>query len=693
MNLKRANKLINEKSPYLLQHAYNPVEWHPWGEEAFEKAKKEDKAIFLSIGYSTCHWCHVMERESFEDTEVAELLNSDFVSIKVDREERPDIDSVYMTVCQAMTGSGGWPLTIIMTPEKKPFFAATYIPKKGRFGRTGMLELLPAIKDYWIKKRTEVLESAEKIQGTLQSIAPKEKDEKLGKEILALAYTQLLKRFDEKDGGFSGAPKFPTPHNLIFLLRYWKRTGAEKALQMVEKTLQSMRQGGIFDHIGFGFHRYSTDDFWLVPHFEKMLYDQALLIIAYTEAYQATKKKEYENVVREIISYVLREMTSPTGGFYSAEDADSLNEGGEMEEGAFYLWKEQELKEILTKEELELISKIFNIKGKGNYLEQATQERTGKNILHLTAQIVDSALKKRIEEIRLNLFTFREKRKHPHKDDKLLVSWNGLMIAALAKAARVFNELEYENVAEKAVQFIFKNMLDSNKRLLHRYRDGDSAIKASLDDYAFLIWALLELYETTFNETYLVKALTLHRDLMEHFWDEEGDGFYFTPDDGEELFLRLKEIYDGAIPSGNSVEMWNLVRLEQITGDSKFGEMADKLVSAFTRQVIPNPSVFTQLMVALEFALGTSYQIVIAGNKDADDTKAMIKAVDDLYLPNKVILFNPVDKSYSEIHKIATFLKEQPSIENKATAYVCINSFCKKPVTSVEEMLKQLELI
>ena len=365
---KKANRLIREKSPYLLQHAYNPVDWYAWGPEAFEKAQKEDKPIFLSIGYSTCHWCHVMERESFEDPEVAKLMNDAFVSIKVDREERPDIDNLYMTVAHVMGSRGGWPLTIIMTPNKKPFFAATYIPKKGRFGMTGMLTIIPYIKELWTKRRDEVVNTTDKVVTALNQVSQSSVGEELEEEILKRAYESLRNRFDEEYGGFNDAPKFPTPHNLLFLLRYWKRTADEKALQMVEKTLQFMRYGGIYDHIGFGFHRYSTDFLWLVPHFEKMLYDQAMLAMAYIEAFQATHKEEYENTAREIFTYVLRDMTAPTGGFYSAEDAES-----EGEEGKFYLWKEEEIKQILEKEEADLTIKTFNIETRGNFIDMMIQ--------------------------------------------------------------------------------------------------------------------------------------------------------------------------------------------------------------------------------------------------------------------------------------------------------------------------------
>ncbi len=698
---KIPNNLISEKSPYLLQHAYNPVQWYPWGDEAFEKARKEDKPIFLSIGYSTCHWCHVMEKESFEDQVVAKLMNDTFISIKVDREERPDIDKVYMTVCQAITGSGGWPLTIIMTPDKKPFFAGTYIPKRGRFGRIGMLELIPRIEDFWINKREELLKSADRISFGVQDVTSKIKGEKLGINILNTAYKELVRRFDEKEGGFSDAPKFPTPHNLLFLLRYWKCTSDEKSLWMVEKTLQSMRLGGIFDQIGFGFHRYSTDFFWLVPHFEKMLYDQALLVMAYTEAFQVTKKEEYGKTAREILTYVLRDMTSPEGGFYSAEDADSKDEEGNLVEGKFYLWEIKEIEEILEPEEFNMVVNIYNIKKGGNFLEQATGEKTGENILHLNKSIANLAsdfkipkdeFEIRLEKIRLKLFNIREKRSHPHKDDKILTDWNGLMIAALAKAARILDEPEYIKKAEKAIEFIENKMIRSDGRLLHRYRDGQTAILSNLDDYAYLIWGCLEMYETTFNSKYIKLALDLNKDLLTHFWDSVGGGFYFTPDDGEELLFRQKEIYDGALPSGNSVTMLNLLRLGRITGNSDFEDKAAKIGIAFSRKIMEMPSAYTQLMVALDFAIGPSYEIVIAGNSKGNDTNEMIKAIRNYFIPNKVIILNPTEQKTPEIFQYVEFIKTQSSLEGKATAYVCSNYFCKTPTTEIDKMLELLEL-
>jgi len=680
------NRLIFQKSPYLLQHAENPVDWYPWSEEAFEKAKKENKPVFLSIGYSTCHWCHVMAHESFEDPEVAKLMNETFVSVKVDREERPDIDSVYMTVCQAMTGNGGWPLTIIMTPNKEPFFTATYIPKEIKFGRVGMLTLIPRIKELWSTRQAEVLSSATQIAASLQNTAPGAPGDSLNEPLLHLAYKQLLERFDGHHGGFGSAPKFPTPHNLLFLLRYWKRTGNEKALNMVEKTLQSMRRGGIYDHVGFGFHRYSTDSRWLVPHFEKMLYD--------TEAYQATKKAEYARTAHEIFTYVMRDMTSPEGVFYSAEDADS-----EGEEGKFYLWTNDEIQKVLSYERTDLAVRLFNITADGNFADEVTGRKTGRNILHLTRSIEKLAshlnmsvpdLRARIEEIQEELFAYREKRIHPHKDDKILTNWNGLMIAALAKGAQVFDEPRYASAARRATDFILKNVRTSQGRLLHRYRDGEAALVAHVDDYAFLIYGLLELYEATFEVYYLETALRLTEDLVRHFWDHENGGFYFTADDGERLLVRQKEIYDGAVPSGNSVAMLNLLRLGRITASADFEEKAARIGRVFYGNVSQLPSAYTQLMASADFAIGPSYEVVIAGDLQADDTRQMLDAIRGIFVPNKIVILHPSDQKPSLIDDIVPFIKDHSSIDGKATAYVCLDYNCQLPTKDIGSMLELL---
>lgn len=522
--MKKTNRLIHEKSPYLLQHAYNPVDWYPWSEEAFEKAKREEKPIFLSIGYSTCHWCHVMERESFEDEEVARVLNRDFVAIKVDREERPDVDHVYMTVCQAMTGQGGWPLTVLMTPEKKPFFAGTYFPKRSKYGRTGLLEILERVADAWKRKRTDLLQAGNRVTEAIRGNMDPAVRGELSEEMLTGAYEQLSDQFDERYGGFGQSPKFPRPHDFLFLLRHWKRTGEERALQMVEKTLEAMRRGGIYDHVGFGFSRYSVDDRWHTPHFEKMLYDNALLAVAYLEAYQVTGKEAYARVAREIFTYVLRDMTSPEGGFYSAEDADS-----EGEEGKFYLWTPEEIREVLGAGMGRLFCECYGVTDAGNF--------EGKNILHqigisLSAVAVRHGmgmdeLEQKLEEARRKLFQAREQRVRPHRDDKILTSWNALMIVALSRGARVLGERRYADAAEGAARFILKTLRRGDGRLLARYRDGEAAIPAFLDDYAFLAWGLIELYEATLRVEYLRRAADLAREMLDLFGDDRGGGAVF----------------------------------------------------------------------------------------------------------------------------------------------------------------------
>lgn len=693
---KNHNRLIHEKSPYLLQHADNPVDWYAWGSEAFEKARKENKPIFLSIGYSTCHWCHVMAHESFEDPEIAMLMNEVFVCIKVDREERPDIDNIYMRVCQMMTGSGGWPLTILMTPDKKPFFAGTYIPKESRHGRLGMLDFIPRIKEVWDTQHDDILKSADQITARLNQISINSSGTELDKSTLKTAYEQLSGRFSEQYGGFGNAPKFPSPQNLLFLLRYWQSTGDEKALRMVTKTLQSMQEGGIYDHIGFGFHRYSTDSHWLVPHFEKMLYDQAMLAMAYIEAHQATGKEEFGNTAKEIFTYVLRDMTDPKGGFYSAEDADS-----EGVEGKFYVWTEDEIRNILKGEEAELIVNVYNIDKTGNFRDETSGENTGANILHLEKTLTETTFKnktsvdelnERIETARQKLFTTRNKRIRPHRDDKILTDWNGLMIAALAKGAQVFDKTEYADAAKRAADFILTDMRRPDGRILHRYREGHAAILANADDYAFLIWGLLELYETIFDVHYLRTALDLNSEMIKHFWDEQNGGFYFTADDAEELIVRQKEIYDGAIPSGNSVAILNLFRLARITADSDLEDKANKIMLAFSKDVKSVPSGYTQMMIALDFGIGPSYEIVIAGNPQTEDTKEMLKSLRKHFIPNKVVLLRPSDQEEPDIIRIAKFTEYQSSLDGKATAYVCLDYACKMPVTDAEEMLKLLDV-
>jgi len=683
----KPNKLIKEKSPYLLQHAYNPVNWFPWGDEAFEKAQKENKPIFLSIGYSTCHWCHVMEHESFEDKEVARLLNENFISIKVDREERPDIDHIYMTVCQIMTGSGGWPLTVIMRPDKKPFFSGTYFPKESKYGRIGMMDLLPQIDNAWKNRLDDVEETSKEIYKALNEISHSASEEDITKDILNNAFNQLNFSFDSTKGGFGKAPKFPTPHKFLFLLRYFKNTGNKRALEMVEKSLQEMRAGGIYDHIGFGFHRYSTDENWLLPHFEKMLYDQTMLIMAYSETYSATKNKDYAKTAHEIITYVLRDMTHKDGGFYSAEDADS-----EGEEGKFYVWTEEEIRKIL-KENADLFIETFNISKDGNYIEEATRHKTGTNIPHknISSGSKDN-LNLIIEDCRQKLFKVREERIHPYKDDKILTDWNGLMIAALSIAYQSLDSKneEYLDAAEKSIDFIYKNLFKDNI-LLHRYRDGESIINAHLDDYAFLIWGLIEFYQASFKTKYLKDSISLCKKVILEFYDKENGGFFFSSSKNKDLIARMKEGYDGAIPSGNSVMVNNLIKLSRITGDKKYEEIAHKTIKVFSRSIKQSPISHAQIMVALEYLFGKSYEIVIVGDTKTEETKKAIREIRNTYCPNKILLFKDTVNS-SDITEIAKFTEKLSQVNNITTVYICEDYNCKIPITNTDKINEALQI-
>lgn len=695
----RSNKLASEKSPYLLQHAHNPVDWYPWSAEAFQRARAEDKPVFLSIGYSTCHWCHVMEKESFEDQEVAKLLNDAFVCIKVDREERPDLDAVYMKVCQAITGTGGWPLHIMMTADKKPFFAATYLPKESRFGQTGMKQLLPQITQLWTSKRNELIDSAEKITTLLKEREEKSRElqptEELAEHTLDEAYLHLAENFDEDNGGFGYAPKFPAPQNLSFLLRYWKRTGYDKALQMVEKTLKAMRFGGIYDQLGSGFHRYSTDQKWLVPHFEKMLYDQAMLISVYAEAYQATGKQEYKRTAYEVVTYILQNMTDPNGGFYSAEDADS-----EGEEGKFYLWTEQEIRQAVSQDEAEIVKKVFGTEEEGNFAETVTGKKTGKNILYLKRQLAELSsdlhfspeeLQNLVDEARQKLLAVREKRVRPSKDDKILTDWNGLMIMSLAKASQVFNEPEFAAAACRAADFIIGHLRDAEGRLVHRYREGEASVSGFLDDYAFFVWGLIELYETVFRMEYFHYAIDLADRMISQFWDKERGGFYQTADNSETALVKNKEVYDGAYPSGNSIAALDLICLARMTGETRFEEKAAQLMQAFSVEVSRTPSAHTQLMVALDFALGPSSEVVIVGDPQKEDTIKMLQTLRSKFLPRKVVLFRSSTQKDPEIAGLAEFTKDLRGTEGKATAFVCRSHICDLPTTDTHTMLDLLD--
>ena len=676
------NRLAESSSPYLLQHKNNPVDWYPWGDEAFQKAAELDIPIFLSIGYSTCHWCHVMAHESFEDEEVAHLLNENFISIKVDREELPEIDHVYMSVCQAMTGRGGWPLTIIMTPDKEPFFAGTYFPKNGRLGRPGMMELLPSIADAWKNRRAELVQSAEKINEYLVKSNAKELGTPLSKAILKETYSQFVNRYDKNHGGFGTQPKFPSPHNLVYLLRYHHMTNDKIALKMVEKTLQEMRLGGIFDHVGYGFHRYSTDKEWLVPHFEKMLYDQAMLIMAYTEAFQITGKPEYKETAEEILTYVQRDMTDAKGGFYSAEDADS-----EGEEGLFYVWTIQELQSIIGEEDTQFIQNMFNLTSEGNFKDEASGQSIGNNIFHLKTPISNSRDLKKSSQIREKLFHVREKRIHPLKDDKILTDWNGLMIAAMAKAGVAFQDNMLIESAEKSTKFIFNNLMDKNGRLQKRYRKGKSGLDAHLDDYAFFVWGLLELYEATFKIEYLKNAIQLSDIMVSEFWNESSGGFYLGSDQTEKLIVRAMTGYDGAIPSGNSIAAMNLLKLTRITGEIKWAEMADKTFKVFSNEINRVPSGYTSMVTAFLFEYDHPKEIVVVGSGSDPATQDALIRMKTEYVPGKILLFKDTDKLFPDLSPLAKWTATQETIDDKVTFYVCQDFSCKIPTTDIKQAL------
>jgi len=690
----RLNKLALEKSPYLLQHAVNPVDWYPWGAEAFLKAKEADKPVFLSIGYSTCHWCHVMERESFEDEEVAKILNQSYISVKVDKEERPDIDSIYMKASILMTGSGGWPLTIIMTPEKQPFFAGSYLPKHSRSGRIGLADLLRNIAELWREDREKLTMKADKVTGYLEqqwaAVSPKEAFA-VSDTSLDEAFITLLDSFDRVNGGFGTRPKFPSPHNLLFLLRYWKRRSSQQALDMVKKTLTQMRMGGIFDHVGFGFHRYSTDAMWLVPHFEKMLYDQALLTMAYVEAYQATRNGEYRKSALETLDYLLRDMISPEGGFYSAEDADT-----EGHEGKFYLWTLADINRTLGKNAPYVIA-AYGVQKDGNYFDEVLKRKTGENILYLRQPlnklsselgVKQADLEAVLDKAKSQLYTARKKRTAPLKDRKILADWNGLAIAALAKAAQALNSEKHRRAAQVAAAFILRNLKTRKGRLLHRYIDGDASIPGNLDDYAFSIWGLIELYEATFELRYLKEALGLQDEMTTHFWDESTGGFYFTPDDGEKLILRVKEFYDGAIPSGNSVALLNLARLSRMTGNTAYEQRAHALASCFAAQATATFRASTMFQVAMDFLTGSSKEIVVVGSPDSRRTQNILKTLNRRYIPNKTILFKK--ENDKRLEKVASFTKGMKTIQSKPTIYICTNFVCHEPTTDLNVALQTL---
>jgi uncharacterized protein YyaL (SSP411 family) len=687
------NKLVNEKSPYLIQHAHNPVDWHPWCDEVFSKARAENKPIFLSIGYATCHWCHVMEKESFENEEAAGYLNDTFICIKVDREERPDIDAVYMAACQMLTGSGGWPLSIFMTPEKKPFFAATYLPRNSRGGRAGLIDICRQVKKLWVDDHEKIATSAGSIADSLhRAFAFKAADDP-DETLFDTAYSQIKSGFDPQFGGFEPAPKFPTPHRLLFLLRCYHRTADARALDMVVKTLTAMRMGGIWDHVGFGFHRYSTDSRWLLPHFEKMLYDQAMIATAYLEAFQITREPLFAKTAEDVFAYVLRDMTAPEGAFYSAEDADS-----EGEEGKFYVWTTEEFQRVLEAEDSERWESILRLSPEGNFTDEATRKKSGANIVHLTASIKKWAQKAGVPEaefetewarIRDRLYRVREQRIHPLKDDKILTDWNGLMIAALALGARILNKPEYETAARKAADFVLQKMRDAQGRLYHRFRDGELAVEAHAADYAFLIHGLLSLYQTTFDLKFAEQARELQQEMTTNFWDDENGGFFSTPAGNVELPVRPKELYDGAIPSANSVALFNLLFLSRLTGNPQWEDRARAQIRAFAGTVKSQPTAFTYFLCALDFALRPGEEIVITGESQAENTREMLAALNLNFTPNKVAIVK-TPQNARQLNKFAGYTDGLEVVKDMAMAHICRNGSCTGSTTDTQTMLDKI---
>ncbi|HET9940967.1 MAG TPA: thioredoxin domain-containing protein [Candidatus Eisenbacteria bacterium] len=694
MSAPARNRLAREKSPYLLQHAGNPVDWYPWGEEAFAKAAGEEKPIFLSIGYSTCHWCHVMERESFETEEIGRILNEHFVAIKVDREERPDVDHIYMTVCQALTGSGGWPLTVFLTPAREPFFAGTYFPPETRFGRPGLRELLYQIVGAWESQRDQILTVATQIVDAIRPNFAAHPGERLDEKTMRAAFEDLAARYDAEQGGFGTAPKFPTPHQLTFLLRYWNRTQDGRALAMVEGTLQAMRRGGIYDQVGFGFHRYATDREWRVPHFEKMLYDQALLLDAYVEAYQATGQSLYAGVAGEIVTYLGRRLMSPEGAFYSAEDADS-----EGEEGKFYVWTRDEIDRVLGAERGALYARAYGIEKDGNWVDEAHGTRPGTNIPYLDrdpAALAEelasdpAALALELDGCRAALEEARERRPRPHRDDKILTAWNGLMAASLAKAARALDRPAYAAMAGRALEFVKARLVRGDGRLLARYRDGEAAHAGYLDDYAFVLRARLELFEATSDPAHLEEAVALAREMDRLFWDTAEGGYFFTGQDAEPLLARTKESYDGAIPSGNSVAASALLRLSRMTGDP-WGETRGRAVlDAFAGSASSHPTGHACLLGAVDLALGPAQEIVIAGAARDAETEAMVREVGRRFLPRAVLL-RAAPETISDLRRWVPALASFPPIEKSGTAYLCEGYHCLAPCSTAHGLAVALQ--
>lgn len=681
---KFTNRLINETSPYLLQHAHNPVDWYTWGEDAFERARREDKPVLLSIGYSACHWCHVMERESFEDEAIAKLMNDNFVNIKVDREERPDLDTIYMNAVQMMTGHGGWPMTVFLTPDGKPFYGGTYFPPNDRHGMPGFPRILIALAEAYRERRDEIESSADGALGELKRLDRIAQQEgELGYEIADHAANQLLRTLDPVNGGFGNRPKFPPSMSLQFLLRQWRRTKDASALNAVELTLNKMARGGMYDQLGGGFHRYSVDEKWLAPHFEKMLYDNALLSRVYTEAFLATGNEFYRRIATETLDYVVREMTDRSGGFYSTQDADS-----EGEEGKFFVWTPEEVVALLGEEDARLFNRYFDVSEMGNF--------EGHSILHVDEDVdviarLMRAPRERLLEViergRPILFDARKKRIKPYRDEKILTAWNGLMMRSFAEASRAFDRKDYLEAATRNAEFLLAN-LRRDGRLLRTYKDGESKLNGYLEDYAYVVDGLLALYEASFDLRWFEEARALTETMIEQFQDAEAGGFFFTSADHETLITRTKDFYDNAIPSGNSVAAAALLRLSLFTGEDRYRQIAETILRLMKSTMMRAPSAFGYLLSALDLLLASPYEIAIIGAPEAEDTRAMINVVFKRYLPNKVVAFAP--EADSRASRTIKLLEGRDRIDGKATAYVCRDFYCESPTTGAGKLAEQL---
>ena len=687
------NHLADEKSPYLLQHARNPVDWYPWGEEAFAKARRENKPIFLSVGYSTCHWCHVMARESFENEETAGLLNKDFISVKVDREERPDVDKVYMSFVQATTGRGGWPMSVWLTPELKPFMGGTYYPPDDRLGQPGFNSILRRIAEAWQQDRARIVASSDDVLRELRHAteAPAAESSDLVQSLPDRTYEAIKATFDPLYGGFGGAPKFPRPSAPNFMLRYFARTGTRDALEMVLFTLRKMTDGGLHDHLGGGFHRYSVDERWHVPHFEKMLYDQGQLVGTCLDAYQITHDAFFAETVRDTLDYVRRELTGDEGQFFSAEDADSPVPGNPQEhaEGAFYVWEKGEITDVLGPQGADLFAFHYGVEPVGNVRADPQGELSGKNVLMVSHTVDETAgrfsktpdeIRGALADARSCLLEARSKRPRPHVDDKAITAWNGLMISAYARAYQILGEDKDLASAKAAADFVRRRLYDKNSGLLlRRYRKGEVAIEGYADDYAFMIQGLLDLYEAAFDVNDLTWALALQKKQDALFWDAGTGGYFNTAGRDKTILLRMKEDYDGAEPSPNSVALLNLLRLAQMLDSVECGQKADKIVAAFSQTLTRMPHALPQMMSALEFHIGKPKQIVIAGRAGAPDTQSVLRDIHSRFTPNKTLLLADGGIGQKTLALYVPFMTNVGMIDGKATAYVCENGACQLP--------------